>query len=216
MAAVTAAVVAGVATVAATGMQVAQSQGAFGGGGGGGGQANVKPLPEDPQDKAMKDYFARMTVANVGKTYPGFGEYLESGGDPEKAKFDLAIPELKPSEAAALGFVGGKGEDIPGVSQEGLASGDITSLTPEQRIFLAKERAAGAKASGGKPGPWAGRVTRLGGKIGRLENRLEGLQAIPEDQIRPGQAARIPKIQGKLERLRGKLDTATNVGDRQY
>jgi hypothetical protein len=209
MAAVTAAVVAGVATVAATGMQVAQSQGAFGGGSGSGSQPNVKPMPEDPQDKAMKDYFARMTVANVDKTYPGFGEFLESGGDPAKAKFDLTVPGLKPSEAAALGFVGGKGEDIPEVSQAGLASGDITSLTPAQRIFLAKERAGQAAASGGEAGPWASKVKRLGGKIGRLEDKL-ATKFTPTPEIEP----REQKIQDKLTRLRGKLDTATMAGDR--
>ena len=82
MAAVTAAVVAGVATVAATGMQVAQQQGAFGGGGGGGGGGTVKPLPEDPQDEAMKNYFGRMAVLNANKTYPSFGAFLESGAIP--------------------------------------------------------------------------------------------------------------------------------------
>lgn len=211
MAAVTAAVVAGVATVAATGMQVAQQQGAFGGGGGGGGGTDVKRLPADPQDKAMKDYYARLAVSNVDKTYPGFNEFLESGGDPAKAKFDMTVPDLKPSEAAALGFVGGKGEAIPTVSQAGLASGDITSLTPEQRIFLAKERAAAAKASGGKPGPWADRVTRLGGKIGRLENRLE-TKFLPTPEVEP----REQRIQDKLTRLRGRLDVATNRGDKPY
>lgn len=210
MAAVTAAVVAGVATVAATGMQVAQSQGAFGGGSGGGQGGKVTRTQEDPQDKAMADYFARMTVSNVDKTYPGFGEFLQSGGDPAMAKFDLTVPDLKPSEAAALGFVGGKGEAIPTVSQGGLASGDITSLTPEQRMFLAKERAAQAHAAGQEPGPWASRMQRLGGKIGRLENRLEGFQGTPE--IEP----REQRIQDKLTRLRGRLDAATMTGDKAY
>jgi hypothetical protein len=124
MAAITAAVVGATATVAAGAM----SSGMMSGGGGGGSQnPNFKQVPEDPQDRAMKDYYARLTVANANTRYKPFSGFLASGGDPAKAQMDVIMPEMKPSEAAALGFVGGKGEEIPGVSQAGLASGDITS-----------------------------------------------------------------------------------------
>lgn len=208
MAAVTAAVVAGVATVAATGMQVAQSQGAFGGGGGGGSGGKVTKIPPDPADKAMRDWADRMVIANADKTYPGFGEFLQSGGDPAKAQFDLTVPDLKPSEAAAVGFVGGKGEAIPTVSQEGLASGDITNLTPEQRLYLAKERYRSAKAAGQEPGPWASRVNRLSGRIDRLQGRLENFASTPEVEPRE------QRIQDRLTRVKGKLEKATTAGDR--
>jgi hypothetical protein len=205
MAAITAAVIGATATIAGGVM----SSGVMGGGGGGGSsQPNVKPLPMDPHDRAMRDYFGRLAVANVDKTYPAFSEFLQSGGDPAKARFDMTVPGLKPSEAAAIGFVGGKGEDIPEVSQAGLASGDITSLTNEQRQYLAKERAARARASGQEPGPWAGRMQKLGGRIGRLESRLEKFTPTPE--IEPREA----RIQAKLEKLRGKLETTTTAGNR--
>ena len=60
----------------------------------------------------MKDYYARMVVADTDKTYPSFGSFLESGADPSKADFGLITPGMKPSEAAALGFTGGRGEQI--------------------------------------------------------------------------------------------------------
>jgi hypothetical protein len=209
MAAITAAVIGTVGSVAAGAM----SSGMIGGGGGGGGGStgDVKKIPMDPNDKAMRDYFARMTVANANKTYPSFGEFLGSGGDPAKATFDLEMPGMKPSEAAALGFVGGKGEAIPYVPYEDVASGDISSLTNAQRQYLAKERAKAAAAAGQDPGPWAGKMQKLGGKIGRLEHKLETKFA-PTPEIEP----REQKIQDKLTKLRGKLETATNVGDRPY
>jgi hypothetical protein len=207
MAAVTAAVVGTVATVAVAGTQIAQSQGAMGGGGGSK-PPDIKPLPEDPQDEAMKNYYARAMVANATKTYPGFGEFLQSGGDPAKAKFDLAMPEMKPSEAAAFGFVGGKGEDIPGISHEAAAGGMPGGLTTEQRMYLAEERRRKAKTQGQEPGPWSKRLKGLGGKIGRLEKKLE-TKFTPTPEVEPRES----KIIAKLERLRGKQEEVANIGD---
>jgi hypothetical protein len=209
MAAVTAAVIGATATVAAGAM----SSGVMSGGGGGGSSKDpqLHKIPMDPNDRAMRDYYARLQVANADTRYPSFGEFTQSGGDPSKALMDVKMPELKPSEAAALGFVGGKGEDIPGLSQADLASGNVTSLTNEQRQFLAKERAGQAAAAGQEPGPWAAKMKRLGGKVGRLENLL-ATKFTPTPEVEP----RETKIQNKLTKLRGKLDTTTAQGDRGY
>jgi hypothetical protein len=199
MAAVTAAVVAGVATVAATGMSVA---GGMGGGGDGGAakDPNFKPVPEDPQDRAMRDYYARALVANATKTYPAFSEYLQSGGAAEKAKFPLEMPGMKPSEAAALGITGPRGEAIPYVTPEAAAAAG-GRLSPEQILYLAQERRRDAAQRGKEAGPWATKVGRLGGRIGRLESRLE--KFLPTPEIEP----REERIQAKLEKLRGKQET---------
>jgi hypothetical protein len=204
MAAITAAVIGATATVAAG----AISSGVMGGGGGGAKDPEIKKVPMDPNDKAMRDYYARLQVANANTRFPSFSEYTQSGGDPNKAIMDVNIPDLKPSEAAALGFVGGKGEQIPTVSQADLAAGNIKDLTTEQRIFLAKERAAQAAAAGQEPGPWAGRMKKLGGRIGRLENRLE-TKFYPTPEIEPRES----KIEAKLTKLRGVREDVANRGN---
>jgi hypothetical protein len=204
---VTAAAVGAATTIGTTAMSMS---GAMGGGGGGSAPApNFKPVPQNPQDKAMKDYFERMTVANADKTYPAFSGFLESGGDPDKAKFDLTMPGMKPSEAAAFGFVGPKGETIPTVNYADAASGDVTNLTTEQRIYLAKERAGQAATSGQKPGPWAGKMQQLGGKIGRLQNKLD-TKFTPTPEVEP----RETKIISKLEKLRGRQTALAGQGDK--
>jgi|SRR5262245_25333533 len=211
MAAVTAAVVAGVATVAATGMQVAQSQGAFGGGGGGGGGGNPnwKKVPEDPQDKAMSDYYGRLTIANANTRFPGFNEYLASGGDPAKAQMDVSMPDLKPSEAAAMGFTGSHGEPLPGISQETAASGSLaeTGLTPEQRVFLATERRRQARSQGQEPKGWAAKVGQLTKRHERLESRIGQLGAVEDPTMR--QQRQLERVTKRHERVSGRLEKAT-------
>jgi len=201
MAAVTAAVVAGVATVAATGMQVAQSQGAMGGGGGGG-QPEIKKIPMDPNDKAMRDYYARLTVANANTRYPSFAGFTESGGDPAKAQMNVNMPEMKPSEAAALGFTGPHGENIPGVKYEDVASGAQQQLTPEQTMYLAKERARTAQAEGRDTPKWAARAQRLQKRDERLEGRIGALTGVEGKENRLARVtARHEKVKGKLENI---------------
>ena len=204
MAVATAAVVGAVATVAATGVGIAQSQGAMGGGGGGQQQPKFGQVPEDPQDRAMKDYYARALVANAQAQYPAFNEYLRSGGDPSKAQFQLTMPGMKPSEAAALGFTGTRGEPIPYATPESVAAAG-GRLSREQIMYLAQERRREARARGQEPGPWAGRVGKLGGRIGRLEKRLEE-RFYPTPEVEPREA----KIESRLERLRGKRETLLN------
>lgn len=198
MAAVTAAVVATAATAAAAASQA----GAFSGGSSGGGgstDTNYKKVPQDPQDKAMRDYYARALVANSGKTYPGFGEYLQSGGDPAKAEFPLEMPGMKPSEAAALGFTGSRGEAIPTTSPEAIAE-QGGALTQEQQMYLAEERRRQAAAEGHAPGPWAAKIGKVSNRLERVSGKLEKLGAV-EDPTR--------RQEKKIERLTGKQTKLT-------
>jgi len=212
MAAVTAAVIGATATVAAGAM----SSGVMGGGssGGGGGPTDYKKVPEDPQDAAMKDYYARLTVANANTRYPSFAEFTQSGGDPAMAEMKVNYPDLKPSEAAALGFVGGRGEPMPGVGLEDVTSGKASEegLTTEQRLFLAEERRRAAAAQGQEPGPWAGRVGKLEGRHKRIEERLEKIGAIPEAERRPGQQRRFERLTTRHGRVTTNLEKALGEG----
>jgi len=198
MAAITAAVIGAAVTVGTTAYTASQSSG-----GGGSQNPNIKPAPQDPLDKTMRTYYDRLTVANANTRYPSFAEYINSGGDPAKAQMDVKIPDLKPSEAAALGFVGGHGEQIPTVSQAGLASGDITKLTPEQTLYLSQERARAAAASGQKPGPWAARGQRLQNRDERLENRIAALQGM--DTRTPQQERKLGRLTTRHGRVESKL-----------
>lgn len=202
MAATTAAVVAAAATVAGTATSVASQAGAFGGGSQSGGGSGYSRTPMDPHQRAMRDYYARMVVENQDKTYPSFGEFLSSGGDPEKAKFDLTVPGMKPSEAAALGLTGGRGEAIPyydSTAGEG-------SMTPEQRLYLAKERRRRARETGEKMPTftWAEASLNANERYNRLQKRLDEVSAIPEElrtRKQTRQAERIPdRLAGIKER----------------
>lgn len=197
MAAVTAAVVGTVATVAATGMSVAQSQGAFGGGGGGGGGGgNYTRTPMDPHQRAMRDYFARMAVVNQDKTYPSFGEFLSSGGDPTKAEFDLEKPGMKPSEAAALGLTGGRGEAVPYYDQDAAPG----TLSPEQRIYLARERQRRARETGSKMPTytWAEATLNATDRYKRMGDRKKELEAMNPADLTRKQSRYLEKLPEKM------------------
>jgi len=191
MALTTAAVVSAVAATAATGMGAAQQAGAFDSGGSGTAGTKIYRTPEDPQDRAIKDYSYRMAMQNVDKTYPSFMDFLKGGGQSEDAKFDLTVPEMTPEEAAALHFTGGRGEAIPYMSPEDIASG---RMSPTQRMYLARTRARDAWARGQKPGAWASRGENAWGRIHRFERKANELEALPDTQQR----------QNRIERLREK------------
>jgi hypothetical protein len=197
MAAITAAAIGAAATIGTTAYTMSQQSG-------GGGSTNPKfaQTPQNPQDKAMRDYYDRLTVENVDKTYPGFGAYLQSGGDPDKAKFDLTVPGMKPSEAAALGIVGGRGESVPYVDPKtGLPTTPSNSLTPEQTLYLAQERRRQAAATGQDPNKstWATRAVSTANTLDRVNQRLQDLQGIDDPNKR--QQRRI----GKLTTRQGNL-----------
>lgn len=199
MAAVTAAVIGTVATVAATGYSVAQ-QASASGGGGSTQQPKFGQVPGNPQDKAMRDYYARTLVQNADKTYPAFSDYLSSGGDPTKAKFDLEMPNLSPSEASALGFTGPKGEQIPGVKQSDISAEGIATMTPEQRLYLAKERARRSRAIGSEPGPWSGNVETTDTSLRNAQKRLSEVQASTTMPL-PRQERKIGRLTDRVTRL---------------
>jgi hypothetical protein len=178
------------------------------GGGSSGGSSSTKPnfnqVPQNPQDQAMKDYYDRLTVANTDKTYPAFGDYLESGGDPAKAKFDLTMPGMKPSEAAALGITGGRGESIPMVNPlTGAPDAPSASLNPAQTLYLAQERRRALAAQGQDPNKasWATKAVSTANTLDRVNQRLQGLQAITDPNKQ--QQRRI----GKLTTRQGNLSS---------
>jgi|SRR5215472_999681 len=199
MAVVTAAVVGAVATAATTGYSMYQASQTPGSGQ----PAQMKQVPMNPQDKAMKDYFDRLTVANAAKTYPAFSGFLESGGDPSKAQFPMTMPNLTPNEASALGFVGGKGEPVPGVPQASVSGApgvpQTTQLSQDQMFYMAKERARQANLSGQKPGPWASAVMQNRQAGIDVANRIATLtQQAQTPGLRPG---RQEAIQDRIENL---------------
>jgi len=199
MGAVTAAVIAGAATMISTGVGVAAQQGAFGGGSGGGDGKDWSRTPMDPHQRAMRDYYARMAVVNQDKTYPSFGAFLSSGGDPALSEFDLEKPGMKPSEAAALGLVGGRGEAIPYYDQETMPA----NLTAEQRIYLARERRRRARETGSKPPPWthSEAVLNARDRYARRRTRYEEAAATPEGERTLRQQRAYNRIPAKLENM---------------
>jgi hypothetical protein len=164
----------------------------------------------------MRDYYARMAIVNQDANYPSFGAFLSSGGDPEMANFDLEKPGMKPSEAAALGLVGGRGEAIPYYDQETMPA----NLEPEQRIYLAKERRRHARETGSKMPPWTWAEATLNtqGRYARRRTRLEEALAVPEEERTLRQQRAVTRLPGKLENMEARhpnLDlpnTATGRG----
>jgi hypothetical protein len=209
MAAVTAAVVAGVATAASAGYSAYSASQA---GGGGGGNPQFRQAPADPLDRAMRSYYARATLANATKTYPSFGAYASSGGDPSLAKFDLDMPDLKPSEAAAFGFTGGRGESIPGAGYAGLASGDVKNLSPDQILFLAKERRRQAVATGQPVGGWAHSVLSTDRQLRSVQARKSALEQLDPNTLTPHQEHKLQKLGRREERLTSRQTGQLNPG----
>jgi len=205
MAVVTAAVVGAVATAATTGYSMYQQSQTPATG------ANPKytQAPMNPQDKAMKDYFDRVTVANANKNYPSFAGFLESGGDPAKAQFPMTMPDLTPNEASALGFVGGKGEPIPGVSQASVSgtpgTPQTTSLSTDQMMYMAKERARQAAMSGQQPGPWAGNVMQKQRTLNQLQKQITNLQGRAATPGLPD--PRVSRINNRISNLTTRQST---------
>jgi len=150
-----------------------------------------------------------MVVENQDKTYPSFGEFLSSGGDPAKAAFDLTTPGMKPSEAAALGLTGGRGEAIP-YYDPGAGEGN---MSPEQRIYLAKERRRHAAETGSPmpPNTWAEATINTRNLYANRRTRLEEATAIPEEDRTIAQRRafnRLPEKLADMESRHANLDLA--------
>jgi hypothetical protein len=146
----------------------------------------------------MRSYFARSTLANAENQYPAYNDYLASGGDPAKARFDLQMPGMTPGEATGLGFIGKRGETIPGLDQAAVTSGDIKNLSPEQILYLAKEKRRRAAAMGTES-PWASKVVRTSNQLGRVEDKLAGVAAITDPSR--VQAQRAENLTARRDRL---------------
>jgi len=140
-----------------------------------------------------------MVVENQDKTYPSFGEFLTSGGDPAKAEFDLTVPGMKPSEAAAFGLTGGRGEAVPYYD----SSQGEGALSPEQRLYLAKERQRRAKETGGKQPTytWAEATTNTRNLYANRRTRLEEAQAVPEADRTIAQQRAFNRLPDKLKEM---------------
>jgi len=157
MCAVTAAVVAGtVATVASTGMAVAQQTGALGGGGGGGGGFSEKQLKGFAPTKGLQSYTARLLAENATATRPSLQEYAASGGT---AKFPIKDTGFTPEEAANLSIV-----DPHTGQREPFVDKSQSALSPAQQVFLGQQR-----ARQGATGPLA--------QLGMATARQQRLQA---------------------------------------
>jgi len=203
MAAITAALI-GAAATAGTAAYAAnqQSQAAKSAG------PVIRPGPQDPLSEAMRGYYARTTLANATKTYPSFKGYLESGGDEAKAKFDLDMPALKPSEMAAFGFTGPRGEVIPGADYNDAASGAQKELSPEQIMYLAKERRRKAVTRGMPVGPWSQGVITTDNRLRKTQDKLDYLHGI--DNVTPRIQRRTDRLEDREARLQGRQQRQLN------
>jgi hypothetical protein len=214
MAAVTAAVIGAAATAGTAGYGIYQSQQTPSGPGA---NPTISRIPQDPLSKAERDYYARMGIANIDKTAPSFESVLATGGTGEQgganmeaAKFPLTVPGMTPNEASAFGLVGSHGEAIPYTSPGALAGsagaggpGPAATLSPEQTLYMARERNRIAAQTGQKAGPWATKVLNTNNRLGNITDRLNALQAV-EDPTQHQQ------------RVMGRLTTRqSNVQERQ-
>jgi len=126
----------------------------------------------------------------------------------DAAKFPLIQPGLTPQEEAAFGFTDPRGNAIPYISaqdtQQAAASNQSVNLTPEQRFFMAKEKAYDARLAGQPVGPWAKSV--LGGyrREQQLNTRLGNIQARAGDTPTAQQSRRISNIQQRLTNVQGR------------
>jgi hypothetical protein len=213
MAAITAAVIAGVGTAASVGGGIYQATQTPTGPGQ---NPQISKLPQDPISKAMREYEARMTIANQGQLPPSFQSVLATGGqgpggtgvDPNSEKFPLIQPGLTPQEEAAFGFTDPRGNAIPYVSAQdttnAAANNQSVNLTPQQRFFMAKEKAYDAHLSGQPAGPWASSVMQGYRRENQLNTRLGNVQANAGDTPTTQQSRRIANIQQRITNVQGR------------
>jgi len=209
MAAITAAVIAGVGTAATVGMGAYQASQTPSGPGA---TPTISKLPQDPVSQAMRQYYARMTVANQGQMPPSFQSIIASGGDMSKAKFPLIQPGLTPNEAAGLGFVGGHGETIPYVSAQAAQASQTTApgaagptgmnLSPDQTFYMAQERARQAQAQGQPVGPWANRIITTQQNLNKVNANIARLQGM--DNLTHQQQNKLGRLQTKQQNILGR------------
>lgn len=209
MAAITAAVIAGVGAAATAGTQIAQAANTPTGPGR---NPTISKLPQDPISQAMRSYQSRMTIANQGQLPPTFASALASAGpggmDPNAMQFPLIQPGLSPSEEAAFGFTGPHGEAVPYESaqatQAATAAGQSPAMSSAQNFYLAKQKAYQAHLAGQDPGPWASSVMQGYRRENQLQTRLGNIQARVGDSPTQQQQTRISNIQQRIKDVQGR------------
>jgi|SRR5215467_9025774 len=211
MAAITAAVIAGVGTAATVGTQAYQASQTPTGPGK---NPTISKLPQDPLSKAMRDYYARLMMTNQGVQPPTFQSVIESGGDMSKAQMPITQPGMTPQEASTFGFTGPHGEPVPYVSPTqaqasqqpgpGGAPPPGMTLTPEQNFFMAQERARQSRMAGQEPGPWASKILQTNQRANMIANRIAALQGRAGDTPTQQQQNRLGRLQDRQQRVLGR------------
>jgi len=159
------------------------SQGAKAAAGGG---PSVQTVPLPGYADALNHYIARIVAGNLTNRPPSFGEWVASGG---QAAFPINYTGLTPREAGKLGFVDPKtGQEIPFVEP------GVTSLTPDQVLYLGQQNLRAARAAGNpQPDDPASRYYLQERRLGRLEERKKKLEERAALDLRPGQERRVER-----------------------
>jgi len=159
----------------------------------------IKNVPPDPLNQAMRQYAARQDIMNINTHAPMFSQFLQAGGTPESATTDWKTPSLSPQDLAAMGFVGGHGEPMPTVSQQDVAAGKVTSLTPQQTMYLTTQRRRAQVAAGQKPGPWVSAVQGTTNRLQNVTSRLQTEQGEDLSTMKPRAARQETREIGRLQ-----------------
>lgn len=194
MATIAAAVI-GAAGAAGSGYMASQAARA---GAGGGVSTTTVPLPGYAD--ALNHYIARITAGNITSVAPTFGEWVASGG---RATFPINYTGLTPREAGKLGFVDPKtGQEIPFVEP------GVTSLTPEQVLYLGQQNLRAARARGNpQPDDPASRYALAERRLGRLgERQMKIEERLAAEDIGP---RRERKLGRRLERTGRQIERTT-------
>src|SRR5215471_14357008 len=174
MAAITAAVIGGVATAASAGMSaMSASKGSVSGH-----DPQIKNVPPDPLNQAMRQYAARQDIMNINTHAPMFSQFLQAGGTPESATTDWKTPSLSPQD---------------------LAAGKVTSLTPQQTMYLTTQRRRAQVAAGQKPGPWVSAVQGTTNRLQNVTSRLQTEQGEDLSTMKPRAARQETREIGRLQ-----------------
>lgn len=175
-----AAIAAAAATAVAAGVSAASQAGAFGPGSPD--QPKFQQVPKRPFETAQQRYMTRVMMSNLNNRGPNYQDWLKSGGT---AEFQLNTPGMTPMEASGMGFTGPRGEKIP--YYDPTTGGG--QLSPEQTLYLARQRARDARSRGEFAHGWDEQLIN----VSRQYNKLNDM------------ANRTPQQERKLGRLRDRL-----------
>src|SRR5215472_9649347 len=213
MAAVTAAVVAGVATTSAAGYSAYQQSQTPGSGH----TPAFSNVPQDPLTQAIRGYAARTEISNQATMAPSFASELATG-DATSIKTPWVHPGLTPQETTAFGLTGGAGQAVPYVNAPGTTAPPPMTLTPQQRLYLARQRQQMALQAHTDPNaavPGSMAILNAQQRVQNLQARqarLAGQTDLTPHQLRVQQriANRLPQAQAVLNRRLGKDPLGSN------